>query len=165
MLRLRQFAFLTVVFCCLAAILHAQQENLVPTVAVHAGRLIDVRSGKVSTNTYILVAKDRILRIVDTPPAGLRVIDLSKYTVVPGLIDSHAHVLGNQKDQASTSGLRMSSPQKAVWGVHNLQVWLDHGFTAMRDACEGDAFYGQFALRDSINLGLIRGPRMVSGGS
>jgi imidazolonepropionase-like amidohydrolase len=164
MLRLRQFALLTVVFCCLAAILHAQQENLVPTVAVHAGRLIDVRSGKVSTNTYILVAKDRILRIVDTPPAGLRVIDLSKYTVVPGLIDSHAHVLGNQKDQASTSGLRMSSPQKAVWGVHNLQVWLDHGFTAMRDACEGDGFYGQFALRDSINQGLIRGPRMVSAG-
>jgi imidazolonepropionase-like amidohydrolase len=165
MFRLRQLALVTIIFCCLAGILHAQQETPVPTFAVHAGRLIDVRSGKVSTNAYILVAKDRIVRIVDSAPAAMRVIDLSRYTVVPGLIDSHAHVLGNPKDQSSTGSLRMSSPQKAVWGVHNLQVWLDHGFTAMRDACESDAFYGQFALRDSINLGLIRGPRMVSAGS
>jgi imidazolonepropionase-like amidohydrolase len=45
-----------------------------------------------------------------------------------------------------------------------LQVWLDHGFTALRDACEGDPAYGQLALRDSIAAGLIRGPRMVSAG-
>jgi imidazolonepropionase-like amidohydrolase len=166
MRRVRELALLTILFlfCGLAGILHAQQETPVPTFAVHAGRLIDVRSGNVSTNAYILVAKDRIVRIVDSAPAGMRVIDLSKYTVVPGLIDSHAHVLGNPKDQSSTGSLRMSSPLKAVWGVRNLQVWLDHGFTAMRDACEGDAFYGQLALRDSINQGLIRGPRMVSAG-
>ena len=86
----------------------------------------------------------------DSAPTGVQVIDLSKYTVVPGLIDSHAHVLGNPKDQSSTGGLRMSSAQKAIWGVRNLQVWLDHGFTALRDACEGDPAYGQLALRDSI---------------
>jgi imidazolonepropionase-like amidohydrolase len=126
--------------------------------------LIDVRTGKVSTNAYIVVTKDRILRVVDAAPSGVRVIDLSKYTVVPGLIDSHAHVLGNPKDQSSTGGLRMSSAQKAIWGVRNLQVWLDHGFTALRDACEGDPAYAQLALRDSIQNGLIRGPRMVSAG-
>ncbi|HTC47572.1 MAG TPA: amidohydrolase family protein [Candidatus Aquilonibacter sp.] len=139
-------------------------QDKMPTIVVRAGRLIDVRSGKVSTNAYIVIAKDRIVRVADTAPADVRVIDLSKYTVVPGLIDSHAHVLGDPKDQTSTSGLRMSSPQKAVWGVHNLQVWLDHGFTALREACEDDAAYGQLALRDSINAGLIRGPRMVSAG-
>ncbi len=150
-------------FCCIAAgIAQAQKET--PTLVVHAGRLIDVRSGKVSTNAYILIAKDRILAIADSAPAGVTVVDLSKYTVVPGLIDSHAHVLGNPKDQSSTSELRASSPQKAIWGVRNLQVWIDHGFTALRDACEGDALYGQLALRDSINQGLIRGPRMVSAG-
>jgi imidazolonepropionase-like amidohydrolase len=146
---------------CVAGTLVAQQES---TLAIRAGRLIDVRSGKVSTNTYIVIAKDRVLRIADSAPAGLRVIDLSKYTVVPGLIDSHAHVLGNPKDQSSTSGLRMSSAQKAIWGVRNLQVWLDHGFTALRDACEGDPAYAQLALRDSVEKGLIRGPRMVSAG-
>jgi imidazolonepropionase-like amidohydrolase len=52
--------------------------------------------------------------------------------VVPGLIDSHAHVLGNQKDQSSAAGWQMSSAQKALWGVHNIQTWLDHGFTALR---------------------------------
>jgi imidazolonepropionase-like amidohydrolase len=151
-----------VLFCCITGIMQAQKEA--PTLAVHAGRLIDVRSGKVANNSYILIAKDRILSIADSAPAGVPVVDLSKYTVVPGLIDSHAHVLGNPKDQSSTSELRTSSPQKAIWGVRNLQVWLDHGFTALRDACEGDALYGQLALRDSINQGLIRGPRMVSAG-
>jgi imidazolonepropionase-like amidohydrolase len=166
---LRQFTLFAVVFCCVSGAIQAQQippqqETQAPTLAVRAGRLIDVRTGKVSTNAYILVAKDRILRIADAAPAGVRVVDLSKYTVVPGLIDSHAHVLGNPKDQTSTSSLRMSSPQKAIWGVRNLQVWLDHGFTAMRDACESDPAYGQLALRDSIDKGLIRGPRMVSAG-
>jgi imidazolonepropionase-like amidohydrolase len=168
MATLRRCASLTVVLCCFAGSIQAQQVSALPieapTLAVRAGRLIDVRTGAVSTNVYILVAKDRILRIADSAPAGLRVVDLSKYTVVPGLIDSHGHVLGNPKDQTSTSSLRMSSPQKAIWGAHNLQIWLDHGFTAMRDACESDPAYGQLALRDSINKGLIRGPRMVSAG-
>ena len=69
------------------------------------------------------------------------------------------------KDQSSASGLRMSSAQKALWGVHNLQTWMDHGFTALRDAGESDLGYGQLALRNSIERGLIRGPRMVSAGN
>ena len=143
----------------------AQQDSAKATVTVHAGRLIDVRSGRVTTNAYITIAKDRILGIADSAPANIPTIDLSKYTVVPGLIDCHAHVLGNPKDQSSASGLRMSSPQKAIWGVHNLQTWLDHGFTALRDAGEDDPGYGQLALRNSIEKGLIRGPRMVSAGN
>jgi imidazolonepropionase-like amidohydrolase len=135
-----------------------------PTAAILAGHLIDVRTGHVATNAYVIIGKDRILQIANSAPAGVQVIDLSKYTVVPGVIDSHGHILGNPKDQSSTGSLRMSSAQKAIWGVHNLQTWLDHGFTAMRDACEGDGGYGQFALRDSIEKGLIRGPRIVSAG-
>ena len=67
----------------LAALAPAQQEP-VATSAVHAGRLIDVRTERVSTNAYILIAKDRILRIADSAPAGIPTIDLSRYTVVPG---------------------------------------------------------------------------------
>jgi imidazolonepropionase-like amidohydrolase len=136
-----------------------------PTVAILAGRLVDVRTGHVSTNAYIVVEKDRIARIDTAAPAGVKIIDLSKYTVVPGLIDCHAHVLGNPKDQSSTASLRMSSAQAAIWGVHSLAIWLDHGFTALRDAGEPDIGYGQLALRDSIERGLIRGPRMVSAGN
>ncbi len=54
--------------------------------------------------------------------------------------------------------------QQALWGVHNLQIILAHGFTTLRDACEDDPAYGQFALRNSIDTGLIRGPRIVSAG-
>jgi imidazolonepropionase-like amidohydrolase len=134
-------------------------------VAILAGRLIDVRTGHVATNQYIIVEKDRITRIATEAPAGIQIIDLSKYTVVPGLIDSHAHLLGNPKDQSAMSGLRMSTAQGAIWGVHNVTIWLDHGFTALRDAGESDIGYGQLALRDSINRGLIRGPRIVSAGN
>ena len=106
-----------IVLCLMLSSAAAQQEP-VPTSAVHAGKLIDVRTGRVTTNAYILLAKDRILRIADSAPADIPTIDLSKYTVVPGLIDSHAHVLGNPKDQSSASGLRMSSAQKALCGAY-----------------------------------------------
>ena len=162
--RVRFTAGVCFLLCFLAALVPAQQEP-VATSAVRAGRLIDVRTGRVSTNAYILITKDRILRIADSAPAGIPTVDLSRYTVVPGLIDSHAHVLGNQKDQSSAAGLRMSSAQKALWGVHNIQTWLDHGFTALRDAGEDDPGYAQLALRNSIDRGLIRGPRMVSAGN
>jgi imidazolonepropionase-like amidohydrolase len=49
--------------------------------------------------------------------------------------------------------------------LHNLQIWLAHGFTALRDAGESDLAYGQLALRNSINQGLVQGPRIVSAGS
>jgi imidazolonepropionase-like amidohydrolase len=163
--RVRRFeACVGILLCFLVATAPAQQE-LVATSAVRAGRLIDVRTGRVTTNAYILIAKDRVLRIADSAPTGVSIVDLSRYTVLPGLIDSHAHVLGNQKDQSSAAALRMSSAQKALWGVHNIQTWLDHGFTALRDAGEDDPGYAQLALRNSIEKGLIRGPRMVSAGN
>ncbi len=160
----RHFArALMLVFFAVAS--SAQQDSAKATAVIHAGRLIDVRTGRVTVNAYIRIAKDRIVGLADSAPADIPTIDLSKYTVMPGLIDCHAHVLGNPKDQSSASGLRMSSAQKAIWGVHNLQTWLDHGFTALRDAGENDLGYGQLALRNSIEKGLIRGPRMVSAGN
>jgi imidazolonepropionase-like amidohydrolase len=143
----------------------AQQTAPVATTVIHAGRLIDVRTGKVTPHAYIVVEKDRIVRIADSAPPDASIIDLSKYSVVPGLIDCHAHVLGNMKDQSSTASLRMSSAQSAIWGVYNLQTWLAHGFTALRDAGESDKGYGQLALRNSVSKGIIRGPRMVSAGN
>ena len=142
-----------------------EKSNSPSTVAILAGRLIDVRTGRVTNNAYIVVEKNRIARIVTAAPPGMKLIDLSKYTVVPGLIDCHAHLLGNPKDQSAMSGLRMSSGQAAIWGVHNVTIWLDHGFTALRDAGESDIGYGQLALRNSIEQGLIRGPRIVSAGN
>jgi len=136
---------------------------------IKAGRLFDARSGQMLSNQAILVEGDRIKEVgtaaaVAPHAANARVIDLSSSTVLPGLIDAHNHVLGNPKDLSPIAGLRMSSAQATLWGVRNLRIWLDKGFTTLRDACESDRYYGQIALRNSIQQGLIQGPRMIVAG-
>ena len=136
---------------------------------IKAGRLFDARSGQMLSNQAILVEGDRIKEVgtaaaVAPHAANARVIDLSSSTVLPGLIDAHNHVLANPKDLSPIAGLRMSSAQATLWGVRNLRIWLDKGFTTLRDACESDRYYGQIALRNSIQQGLIQGPRMIVAG-
>ena len=132
---------------------------------IHAGRVLDVATGKYATDQGILIEGDRIKAV--GPFAEMKdvpVIDLRKYTILPGLADCHAHILGNLKDFSAASSFRMSAPMQAIFGVHNLQQWLDHGFTTLRDAGEIDTAYGQFALRDAVNQGLITGPRIFAAG-
>jgi imidazolonepropionase-like amidohydrolase len=141
-----------------------------PLILIKAGRLFDAAGGRILSDQAILIEGDRIKEVgswaaVSTHGHGARTIDLSSATVLPGLIDCHAHILANLKDYSPTRDLRTSSAQGALWGYHNLQIWLDHGFTTLRDAGEADLGYGQFALRDSINKGLLRGPRIVSAGN
>lgn len=162
---IHKFVFLA----CLSATAWAQ-PSAKPLVIIKAGYLFDSRNGRMLANQAILIEGDRIKEVgsaasVASHAPAARLIDLSSATVLPGLIDCHAHVLGDLKDLSATRDLRISSAQGVLWGVHNLQVWLDHGFTTLRDAGEDDLFYGQLALRDSINRGLVRGPRMVSAGS
>jgi len=138
---------------------------------IRAAHLLDVRDGRVLANQAVLVERDRIRQvgpaasITNEFGRGATVIDLGNSTLLPGLVDCHNHILGNPKDQSPTADLRMSSPEQTLWGLHNLQIWLAHGFTALRDAGESDLAYGQLALRNSINQGLVQGPRIVSAGS
>jgi len=138
---------------------------------IRAAHLLDVRDGRVLANQAVLVEGDRIRQvgpaasITNEFGRGATVIDLGNSTLLPGLVDCHNHILGNPKDQSPTADLRMSSPEQTLWGLHNLQIWLAHGFTALRDAGESDLAYGQLALRNSINQGLVQGPRIVSAGS
>ena len=147
-------------------------QNSTPTpsptpepVVIKAGRLLDVRTGKIANNVFISIENHRIKSVGSEAPAGVRVIDLSNAFVMPGMVDCHAHVLGNLKDLSPASSLRMSSPKKTLWGARNLRGWLEKGFTALRDAGEEDMAYAQLALRDAINEGMIVGPRMQSAGS
>ena len=142
-----------------------------PSVLIHAGRLLDIRTGKVLSDQAILVEGQRIKEVgaaasvAGHAAANTRRIELGTAMVLPGLVDVHVHLLFNWKDESPVSLLRTSSPQGALWGVHNVQTYLNQGFTTLRDACEFDAQYGQFALRDSIAKGLIQGPRILSAGS
>jgi imidazolonepropionase-like amidohydrolase len=135
-------------------------------VALRAGRLLDVRTGEVTPDVVILVEGDRIASVGGAVPAGVPLIDLSGLTVLPGLIDAHDHILGNPKDWSPTVSLRTSAPEAVLWGVRNIQVLLDHGFTSVRDACESaGGEYGQVALRNSIQKELVRGPRIAAAGN
>lgn len=159
--RLLAASVLVVAACCA----HAQTPAPpAVTQAILAGKLIDVRTGQIRTHAYILIAGERVQSIADAAPKGVPVTDLSAYTVLPGLIDAHGHVLSDPTTQNFAAGLRTSIPQATVWGVYNMRLWLDHGFTSLRDACEEPADYPQIALRDSVKRGLVLGPRISASG-
>ena len=157
-------AFLLSVWSATAGVA-AEKQTL-----VRAGRLLDVTSGTWSRDQGILVVGGHIQSVAPFAAArsaapSATIVDLADSSVLPGFIDCHAHLLGNLKDFSPFAPLRMSSAEGVVWGVRNLREWLDHGFTAVRDAGEVDAAYGQFALRDGVARGFIEGPRIFAAGS
>src|ERR1019366_8089280 len=141
----------------------AQQAAPAPkTVVIHAGRLLDVKTGKTLTNQTILIQGDKIASVgSDTQvPAGAQVVDLSNATVLPGLIDAHTHITFNPN--FGYSRLAISVPREALTGARNARVTLEAGFTTIRNV--GASGFTDVALRDAINAGDVPGPRMLVSG-
>lgn len=135
------------------------------TVAVRAGRLLDVKTGKTLANQTIVIEGDKIERVAETSgdellPAGATVIDLPNATVLPGLIDAHTHLTVNPDFGYSMLGI--SIPRQALIGAHNARVTLEAGFTTVRNVAAYS--YADVALRDAINAGEVPGPRMLVSG-
>jgi imidazolonepropionase-like amidohydrolase len=145
---------------------HSQQPSpSIATVAVKAGRLLDVKSGAYRQDQIILIEGDRIKVVGPAAqtqiPAGAKVLDLSRRTVLPGLIDCHTHLTMSPFVGAYRS-LSMSVPREALLGARNARVTLEAGFTTVRNvAADG---YADVALRDAINVGDVPGPRMLVSG-
>src|SRR5436305_5117691 len=137
--------------------------------AVRCGRLIDVKSGTAAPNAVVLVEKGKVTAAgTDVKvPEGARTIDLGHATCLPGLIDSHTHLLsnlkvglGDQVDAAMIMYTRMSVAQRALLGAAMAREMLEAGFTTVRDL-GNSGLNGDVALRDAIRDGWVPGPRMV----
>lgn len=130
-------------------------------VAIRAGRLIDGVSRRPESNVMILVEGDRIAAVGHgvTPPSHWEVIDLSAFTVLPGLIDAHTHVCFWPQD-GKDPVLTKSAAYRALQGAAAARASLDAGFTTLRDTDSEGAGFADVAVRDAIRDGLIPGPRL-----
>src|SRR5277367_964629 len=136
-------------------------------IAIHAGKVLDVRTGSYLTDQIIWIEGDRIKAIGKAAdissqiPAGAKIIDLSNATVLPGLIDCHTH-LTYSPYLLGPAGLHISYPREALLGARNARVTLDAGFTTVRNVAAGG--YSDIALRDAIKAGDVPGPRILASG-
>jgi imidazolonepropionase-like amidohydrolase len=157
------FAFFT-----LPLVVAAQQPQPSPTIAIRAGKLIDVDHSRLLTNQLVLIRDGKITAIGPDLqiPTGAQTIDLSHATVFPGLIDCHTHLAdGSQQGNIDPIyQLKHTAAEMALESVPNARMTLDSGFTTVRDVGVYRALT-DIALRDAIAKGYIVGPRMFVAGA
>jgi imidazolonepropionase-like amidohydrolase len=136
----------------------AQPSSPSGTVAVRAGRLFDSKSGQMLTKQVVLIQGERITDVGPEGriaiPAGARVIDLTRATVMPGFIDGHSHVFESAPEKGQTL------LDVAFIAAASAEDCLLAGFTTMRDAGSHGNGNADVAVRDAINRGEIIGPRL-----
>jgi imidazolonepropionase-like amidohydrolase len=158
---------LTLVLLGVSPLLVCAQEQPAPPakIAVKAGHLLDVKSGRYLENQVILIDNGRIHTVgaaAEVPiPSDAKVADLSNRTVLPGLIDCHTH-LTFSPFLGAYRALSVSVPREALLGARNARVTLEAGFTTVRNV--GASGFADVALRDAINAGDVPGPRMLVSG-
>ena len=131
-------------------------------VAVHAGHMLDVKSGKMLADQTVVIEDGKIIGVGSTAtiPADAVRIELPNATILPGLIDAHTHL--TMEPRFGYDRLAISSPREALIGAKNARVTLLAGFTTVRNVGAGD--FTDVALRDAINAGDVPGPRMLVSG-
>lgn len=130
-------------------------------------RLLDVVTGELLTEHAVLIDGDRIVDVVaaDALPSDLPTRSLPGHTLLPGLVDCHAHLVGEvDSGHGYTELLTRTGAQEAMAGVRNARDTLRAGFTTVRDVGTYRAFV-DVALRDAIEAGWTAGPRMMVAGA
>jgi imidazolonepropionase-like amidohydrolase len=134
--------------------------------AIRAGKLIDPDSGKVLADQIILIRGNKVEQVGAgvAIPKDAAIIDLSKMTVLPGLIDCHTHLADGAHTPEPMNQFTKTAARIALESVPNARATLESGFTTVRDVGTYRAL-GDIALRDAINRGDIIGPRMFVAGA
>jgi imidazolonepropionase-like amidohydrolase len=127
--------------------------------------MIDTDAGQVRTGIVVVVDGERIVDVGSTAPADATAIDLSGHTLVPGLMDMHAHLIGDPEgNQGYSAVVTGNAARDALTGVLNARATVLAGFTTVRDIGTFRAFV-DCALRDAIDAGVVPGPRMLCAGA
>jgi imidazolonepropionase-like amidohydrolase len=133
---------------------------------VHAGHMLDVKTGKMLDNVTVIIDGDKITSVSSGSgsqsdnQAGAHVINLPNATLLPGLIDAHTHLTFDPNFGYQELGI--SIPKEALVGAKNARITLEAGFTTVRNV--GASGYTDIALRDAINEGMVPGPRIDASG-
>jgi len=137
---------------------------------IRAGTLLDGKSEQPRKNQVILIRGNRIAGVQDAAaaqiPSGAKVIDLSRATVLPGLIDSHTHIFLQGEDPAEGGYdiqlLKDGLAYRAARAVAAARRALEQGFTTIRDVETEGAGYGDVGIKKAIERGYIPGPRIFA---
>ncbi len=140
------------------------------TILLKAGRMLDVRTGKYISNAGILVEQDRIKEVGPLAqlqahaPKDVVLIELGTATLLPGLIDCHAHLLTSGTSISSqeiilNSAAGMSPTMRVLMGAQNAREDLEGGFTTVR-VVGHSGIDGDVSLREAINQRWLSGPRI-----
>jgi imidazolonepropionase-like amidohydrolase len=134
-----------------------------PSTIIRPFALLDVVSGETRHDCAVVVERGRIVSVVDQaeiPRDAGTVIELPRHTLLPGLLDCHAHLVGDvDHGHGYAEVLTHSAAREVMFGVRNARDTLNAGFTTVRDLGTLRAF-ADTALRDGINAGWTPGPRM-----
>src|SRR5437016_4294256 len=141
---------------------------LAATKAIKFGKLVD-GTGRVFTNAVVIVEDDRVQSVASgnaSIPSGAEVLDLSRYTGIPGLIDAHTHITYYWDQEPGTlpwAQLGSRLPAESMFlAQENARKALEVGVTTVRNLHAAE--YTDVAMRDLINMGAMVGPRMFVSG-
>ena len=180
----KRFTLLAALFFALFSTGELAAQLPARVTLVKAGRLLDPRTGNVLSPAAVLI-EDGKIKEVGSPsqlqahaPAGVKTVDLGRATLLPGLIDSHTHLLVDPTVPAEAERSRryngdfatglllaiVESPSKRVlMGAQLAREDLESGITTVRNLGHS-GIDGDTELRDAIKAGRVPGPRILASG-
>jgi imidazolonepropionase-like amidohydrolase len=139
------------------------QSQATKTIALRCGSLLEGRGDSLRKNVFVVIEGETIKEVAATVPAGADVVDLSHETCLPGLIDTHTHILLQGDITAADYDeqlLKQSPEYRTILATVNARRALEYGFTSIRDLETEGAGCADADVKKAINNGVIPGPRM-----